>query len=126
MTPLRTVAVQSTGQISFDVHFPLEGLVGTAGPSDRMFLGCFFPVCLAEHRTVMVEARAWGSEILDDFGTFETLYNLQSAIVREYVCFSLRVYIMGHCAGAKEKARGLVRLTGAYRIPQNGHFLQEK
>ena len=23
-----------------------------------------FPVCLAEHGTVMVEARAWGSEIL--------------------------------------------------------------
>lgn len=43
MTPLQTVAVQSTGQISFDVHFPLEGLVGTAGPSDRMLLGCFFP-----------------------------------------------------------------------------------
>ena len=74
----------------------------------------------------MVEARAWGSEILDDFGTFETLYNLQSAIVREYVCFSLRVYIMGHCADAKEKARGLVRLTGAYRIPQNGNVLEEK
>ena len=72
----------------------------------------------------MVEARAWGSEILDDFGTFEALYNLQSAIVGEYVCFSLRVYIMGHCADSKEKARGLVRLTGAYRIPQNGNFLE--